>query len=33
MMRGAIIQHENERQKFNKTEVKETYETNLIYRP
>ena len=33
MMRGAIIQHENELQKFNKTEVKETYETNLIYRP
>ena len=33
MMRGAIIQHENERQKFNKTEVTETYETNLIYRP
>ena len=32
MMRGAMIQHENERQKFNKTE-KETYETNLIYRP
>jgi uncharacterized membrane protein YidH (DUF202 family) len=33
MMRGSIIQHENERQKFNKTEIKETYETNLIYRP
>ena len=32
MMRGAMIQNENERQKFNKTE-KETYETNLIYRP
>jgi hypothetical protein len=33
LMRGSIIQHENERQKFNKTEIKETYETNLIYRP
>ena len=33
MMHGSIIQQENERQKFNKTEVKETYETNLIYRP
>ena len=30
LMRGAMIQDENERQKFNK---KETYETNLIYRP
>ena len=30
LMRGAMIQHENERQKYNK---KETYETNLIYRP
>ena len=33
LMRGAMIQDENERQKFNKTEIKETYETNLIYRP
>lgn len=33
MMRGSMIQHENERQKFKKTEIKETYETNLIYRP
>ena len=30
MMRGSIIQHENERQKHNK---KETYETNPIHRP
>jgi multisubunit Na+/H+ antiporter MnhB subunit len=30
MMRGAIIQIENERQNFSK---KESYETNLIYRP
>ena len=33
MMRGAMIQHENERQKFNKIEKETTYETNLIYRP
>ena len=33
MMRGSMIKHENERQKFKKTEIKETYETNLIYRP
>jgi hypothetical protein len=33
MIRGAMIQHENERQKFNKIEKETTYETNLIYRP
>ena len=33
MMRGSMIKYENERQKFKKTEIKETYETNLIYRP
>lgn len=30
VMRGAMIQHEKDRQNFNK---KESYETNLIYRP
>ena len=30
MMRGAMIQHEKDRQNFNK---KDFYETNLIYRP
>ena len=33
MIRGSMIQHENERQKFNKIEKETTYETNLIYRP
>ena len=33
MMRGSMIQYENERQKYNKTEKETTNETNLIYRP